>query len=81
MIIALPASDLTFCNLRIMNKHNMACKIDAKFDNLFQKVKDMLFGKKFTLNLKFKYHLLCIKAVCCVNIDALMYILTGETAA
>ena len=65
----------------------MACKIDAKFDDLFQKVKDTLFGEKFTLNLKHKGSLLCIKAVCCDNIseldniDALRYVLTGETAA
>ena len=64
-----------------MNKHNMACKIDSKFDDLFQKVKDTLLGKKFTLNLKYKYCLLCIKAVWSDNIDALTYVLTGETAA
>ena len=59
----------------------MACKIDAKFENLFQKVKDSLFGEKFTLNLKHKGRLIYIKAVCCDNIDALTYVLTGETAA
>ena len=41
----------------------------------------MLFGEKFTLNLKHKGRLLCMKAVCCDNIDALTYVLTGETAA
>ena len=64
-----------------MNKRNVECKIDAKFDDLFQKVKDTLFDEKFTLNLKHKGRLLCIKAVCCNNIDALTYVLTGETAA
>ena len=29
----------------------MACKIDAKFDDLLEKVKDTLIGEKFTLNL------------------------------
>ena len=58
----------------------MAYKIDAKFDDLSQKVKNTLFGENFTLNLKDKGHLLCIKAVCCDNIDALTYVLTGETA-
>ena len=64
-----------------MNKRNVACKIDGKLDDLFQKVKDTLFGEKFTLNLKHKSRLLCIKAVCCNNIDASTYVLTGETAA
>ena len=59
----------------------MACKIDVKFDDLFLKVKGTLFGEKFTLNLKHKGRLLCIKAVYCDNIDTLTYVLTGETAA
>ena len=59
----------------------MACKIDAKCDDLFQQVKDMLFGEKCTLNLKHKGRLLYTKPVCCENIDALTYVLTGETAA
>ena len=43
-----------------MKKRNMACKIHAKFDDLFQKVKETLFGEKFTLNLKHNGRLLCI---------------------
>ena len=58
----------------------MAYKMNAKFDNLSQKAKNTLFGENFTLNLKHKGRLLCIKAVCCDNIDALTYVLTGETA-
>ena len=46
----------------------MACKIDAKFDDLLEKVKDTLLGENFTLNLS-------IKTVCCDNMD----VLTGET--
>ena len=65
-----------------MNKRNMACKIDAKFDDLFQKVKNTLFSEKFTLNLKHIGRLFCIlKAVCCYNIEALTYVSTSETAA
>ena len=84
LIVALPTSGLIFCSLRIMNKRNitnMTCKIHAKFDDLFQKVKDTLFSENFTLCLKHKGRLFCIKAVCCDNIDALTYVLTGETAA
>ena len=65
-----------------MKKRNMACKIHAKFDDIFQKVKETLFGEKFTLNLKHNGRLLCIlKAVCCYNNEDLTYVLTGETAA
>ena len=29
----------------------MACKIDVKFDDLLEKVKDTLIGENFTMNL------------------------------
>ena len=51
-----------------MNKRNMACKIRAKFDDFFQKVKETLFSQKFTLNLKHNGRLLCVlKAVCSLS--------------
>ena len=50
-------------------------------DDRFQKVQKTLFGEKFTLNLEHNGRFLCIlKAVCCYNIEALTYALTGETA-
>ena len=45
----------------------MACKIDAKFNDLLEKV-------YFEPEQK-----LCMKAVCCDNMDVLTYVLTGET--